>query len=158
MKRSKNRATCLLAALLFLFGLLAAPAASAQRCRVRAVPTNFGLYFPASPTSVDVTSRIRVVCRGRPGTYSVELSTGSSGEYGRRTMVNGAELLFYNLFVDPARTRVWGDGSGSTSRITITRRRRGRDRRVFDVYGRIFSNQDVRPGFYNDTISVTVFF
>lgn len=141
---------------LALIALLAPPLASAQRCIVRTLPTSFGLYFPASPTPLDVTGRVTVNCRGRPGTYTVELSTGSSGQYERRAMTSGADRLYYNLFLNPARTRIWGDGSGSTSRVTVTRRRR--DRRVINVYARIFSNQDVRPGFYADAVSVTIFF
>lgn len=47
--------------------------------------------------------------------YVVTLSTGISGTYAARTMVSGPNTLTYNMYVDTARTQIWGDGSPGTS-------------------------------------------
>ena len=69
-------------------------------------------------------------------------------------MTSGANLLNYNLYVDAARTNVWGDGSGTT--FTIANSGTGAAQAV-NVYGRVPSGQTtVPPGGYADTVAVTV--
>jgi Uncharacterized secreted protein len=65
-------------------------------------------------------------------------------------MTIGTSDLAYNLYTDPSRTLVWGDGingsdvSVSGSRIDLP------------IYGRIGARQNVPEGQYVDTIVLTI--
>lgn len=143
-----------------LLSLLVANDAHAIRCRVTVGPVNFGIYMPLSPTSVDVIGQIDVRCQAQPGSFTVLIGPGISGNQLARTLsAGGASILNYNLFVDAARTRIWGDGSPPTATVSGIRRDRGRPTFYnYPVYGRIFAGQPANPGTYNDTLVVTVLF
>jgi spore coat protein U-like protein len=67
----------------------------------------------------------------------------------------GAERLLYNLYLDAARTIVWGDGTGgSQTGPMVTTRGAGGTTTAY-VFGRIPAGQDVAAGVYGDTIRVT---
>lgn len=68
----------------------------------------------------------------------------------------GSDLLDYNLFTDPAMTRIWGDGTGGT--YVVNRRVRTWRVRWIRVYGRIPAGQDVPAGSYTDNVRVTIFY
>jgi spore coat protein U-like protein len=133
-----------------------APARVEAACSITTTGVSFGTYdvFQASP--VDSTGSVRYQCTGSTGTFTISLGTGSSGTFQPRTMVSGAERLNYNLYLDAARTSIWGDATGGTSwfmesnasgkPVTIT------------VFGRIPPGQDVAAGTYTDTIIVTIQF
>ena len=95
---------------------------------------------------------------------TISLSTGLSGTYLSRQLIASIGRLNYNLYVDPARTLVWGNGVAGTSTVNaLTLQVNGRflnpgASRSFtlNVYGRIPANQSVRTGAYTDTIIVTV--
>ncbi len=68
-----------------------------------------------------------------------------------------AEGLNYNLYLDAARTTIWGDGTGGTqvysnanppnnTNVTVT------------IYGRIPASQDVSAGSYTNTVTATINF
>jgi spore coat protein U-like protein len=72
-------------------------------------------------------------------------------------MQSGANILPYNIYKDPARSMIWGDGAGGYSGLVITN--------TFsllswtssvNLYGRIPASMTSRPGNYSDTILVTV--
>ena len=90
------------------------------------------------------------------GSFTVDLSTGSSGTYAQRTLRNGPSVLEYNLYTDVARTQILGDGSGGSSRITRSFTALLSVDQTITVYGRIRSGQNVPAGSYSDTIIVTV--
>ena len=148
------------------FALLAAAAlwlcsgtAEAQfQCRVTANPFAFGTYAPGNPAPHDVTGNIDVRCMGQPGFFTATLSTGSSGSFAQRQMLSGATLMGYNLYLDPARTIVWGDGTGGSLTVVRSKPRPGRQDFPLPVYGRIPPTQNVSPGLYTDDIVVTIIF
>lgn len=128
-------------------------------CFIRSFPVSFGNYTPATPVPVDSTGRIRVLCiGGATGSfYTLNIDSGSSGNTANRTMQFGGNQLVYNLYKDPARTQLWGDGTGGATPLVqpvnsffIVRNVR--------VYGRLFANQDPVPGVYSDTVFVTIEF
>lgn len=137
-----------------------AGAASAITCTASAGSTNFGAYNPLSAAPVDSAGTISVTCTNLLSIlvgYTIELSTGLSTNYAAREMANGANRLQYNLYTNPGRTVVWGDGTGGSSAVsdgylllllstTIN----------YSVYGRIPAGQNVAVGTYADTIVVTV--
>jgi spore coat protein U-like protein len=147
-----------LAVAALLVAVLACPGtATAVVCHVRATPVDFGIYSPGDSTPLDVTGQIEVRCQGTAGAFATTLSPGNSGTFGQRQMVSGAYVLVYNLFIDAARTIVWGDGTGGSQRVGGLPRP-GRLVFNFPVYGRVFPRQSVGTGLYTDDILVTVEF
>jgi spore coat protein U-like protein len=87
---------------------------------------------------VDYTPREKDRIRDRPSCY-------------------GVEALTYNLYLDAARTIVWGDGSGGSQMYLSNNPPKSADVQL-TVYGKIDSFQDVSAGSYADTVTVTVNF
>ncbi len=129
-------------------------------CNVSTVPVNFGLYNPLSGLPVVATGTVTLTCTVLVGlfeSWTVALSSGNSGNYSARQMANGASNLSYNLYTSAAYTNVWGDGSGSTSRVSGGALLSiGTTSTDYIVYGRIPAGQDAAAGSFNDTIVVTL--
>lgn len=101
----------------------------------------------------EITGEVVVRCP-RPDRFSLALSEGL-GDFGMRRMrgPGGAELR-YNLYLDPARRQVWGDGvSGGTARLAG--QSDGRRAAIFTVYGRVPPGQSAPPGAYGDALAIT---
>jgi len=131
-------------------------------CSVSAGGVAFGIYDPSAFSPLDRTGNVRVSCSllGLAGllvSYDILLSTGDSGSYAQRRMPGEGYALDYNLYTDNLRTKVWGDGSGSTSVVSdgylLELLPQARD---YPVYGRIPAGQNLPAGSYGDTITVTV--
>lgn len=144
--------------------LLASTAAKAAICTVNATGMAFGSYDPLAAAPLESTSTVQVTCMSEAPPrvrYRVALSTGQAGSYNTRAMTNGVSQLNYNLYLNAARTTIWGDGTGGTR---VIRRRYNlpppgstqTDTHI--VYGRVFAGQMVTVGTYLDTITVTVRF
>jgi spore coat protein U-like protein len=116
-------------------------------CSVTATGLNFGVYR-ASNGPVAFTGDIRVQCSGGAATFTVALTAGSSGNIALRQMHagNGA-VLRYQLYLDAARTRPWGDGiiGGIAGPVTGTSVE-------LTVYGLLFAGQHVPAGQVVDTV------
>jgi spore coat protein U-like protein len=102
----------------------------------------------------EVTGELVVNC-DEPGAFSIGLSQGI-GDFTRRRMrgFDGAELR-YNLFVDPGRKRIWGDGVSAGTQ-TIKGESDGRRPSIIPIYGIVPSRQSVLTGPYSDNLLVTV--
>lgn len=149
------------ACLALLVAMLLAPGtADAIQCGLRASPINFGLYRPLTPVHVDVMGQLEVRCQASPGTFSVIIGPGMSGDQLARTLsAGGPGLLYYNLYRDAARTQIWGDGTPPTFTVSGSRTTKGRPTRYnYPVYGRIYADQAPDPGQYTDSLVVTVLF
>ena len=139
----------------------------------------FGQYDPMSTTPLDVQGRVSYRCdngqRGNgygqgqnqghgqgqgqpkdPLTLQIALSTGQAGTF-QRYMSGGRDRLKYNLYLDPVRTIVWGDGTGGTQVYTAHAQPNGHVV-VVPVFGRVVPEQDVADSSYVDTIIVTLDF
>lgn len=129
-------------------------AGAATTCTVSVSGIVFGAYDRLSATPLDSMVTGTLTCTGA-ATISAILSKGLSGSYTTRQMGSNANRLNYNLYVDAARTTVWGDGTSGTVPVTATLPTGGG---VFSgtVYGRIPAGQNVPAGAYSDTITVTV--
>lgn len=142
-----------------LLACLVVTPAQALDCQVEIRrPVAFGTYEPARTNRLRATGRVRVTCTGTPGAYVMTLGPGLGADMLNRAMKKGTESLFYNLYVDSARTTIWGDGTGATTTISGSKTRGGRQRVTHRVYGEIPPNQDPEPGDYADSILVTVVF
>lgn len=117
----------------------------------------FGSYSPIDAFPVDSAGAIGILCNpATEGLIRIDLSPGN-GSYASRIMIFGAEQLRYNLYLDSARTIVWGDGTGGTGHLTLTKQKGSWLLELPTIYGRIPPGQDVAAGGpYSDTITVTV--
>jgi spore coat protein U-like protein len=157
--------TIRLALLTAALALLASKAEAQTRtpfaCNVAATGLVFGTY---TGSRLDSTGVIRLTCFGRSNDnpYAVALSEGRSNSFIDRLMFNGASNeLPYNLYIDPSRTIIWGNGRGETQQhvgnlefgvigtavVNLT------------VYGRIPAQARLpAPGSYADAILIIVTF
>jgi spore coat protein U domain-containing protein, fimbrial subunit CupE1/2/3/6 len=138
---------------------LCSPAARAAitSCTVTATGVAFGTYTPLRPGALNANGTISIACTGINGrnTITIDLTPGASGSYATRTLIAGAFTLRYNLYLDPAYSQIWGNGTGGSFRGTATIRRRTPNA-TLTVYGAAAALQDPAPGTYNDTITVSV--
>ncbi len=147
-------------AALVAIALLLPGIANAINCTITLNPLPFGMYTPSMSVHLDSVSDITIRCVAQPGTYAVSIGAGLSGDQLLRTLlVGGGDILNYNLFRDPARTQIWGDGTPPTFVVTGARTGVGRPSiNVHPLYGRVFSGQTPNPGNYADNLLVTVLF
>lgn len=127
-------------------------------CSVTATSVNFGTYDVFSPAPDDSTGSIAVNCNNPgPGTnVQIAISPGNSGSFSPRQMrqTAGPGFMSYNLYIDPSRTSVWGDGTANTSTVTANVRRNVMLNQP--IYGRIPALQNLSVGSYGDVLTVTV--
>ena len=146
--------------LLAVIALALSSQAAWAACSISAQPTSFGNYSPLSVTPLDAAGQVTVNCSfliSLLTTYTVKLSTGSSGSYSPRRMQSGANSLNYNLYLDALRLLTWGDGSGGTSFVSNTQLIGVAGfNQSHPVYGRVPAQQNVATGAYSDTITVTL--
>ncbi|WP_031500918.1 spore coat protein U domain-containing protein [Bryobacter aggregatus] len=146
---------------IILLLLLFASGLRGVTCTVSNTGMLFGSYNPINGSYVDSTGTVTVSCSTILAlllSYTVQLSTGSSGTYFPRQMKFGANTLNYNYYTDAARTTVWGTGTGGTgapsySALLILL---GTVTNDYTAYGRIPAGQAAKPGVYTDTITITV--
>jgi spore coat protein U-like protein len=140
--------------------LLLAPAPALADCTISVTPVAFGTYTPTSDAVRDGVGSVRTDCRHNVSPGGISIGTGGSGSYATRRMLNGSSQLQYNLFMDAARTTVWGNGSGGTATVSPPISQSSGLRRIREavIYGRIPARQNVRAGTYTDTMFVTVSF
>ena len=132
--------------------LLALPLpAAADVCLVSVVGPSFGVYDTTSKSPNDAVGRVQISCKSGA---TIGISAGGAGTFFPRAMRSGSSTLAYNLFVDAARTGIWGEwGTGTQVRFVAE----GPNRTV-PIFARIPPLQDVDPGTYTDTLVVSVFF
>jgi spore coat protein U-like protein len=140
------------AAALAVAGVAAAPVAAAPTCDARVTQVDFGRID--AKKGGDITGRLTVTCDG-PTSFEVSASAGY-GSFRERTMVGPkGTVLRYNLYVDAARRRVWGDGqAGGTAQISG--QSDGRKPVSYTVHGRLFKGQQAHSGRYRDSVQVSV--
>jgi spore coat protein U domain-containing protein, fimbrial subunit CupE1/2/3/6 len=136
---------------LALVALLALPGAALAECSMNVIGVSFGSYDTFATPDTDITGSIAVNC---DATTSVQISLSAGfGPFATRHMQSGPSLLFYNLYTDPSRLTIWGDGSPGTSLVSFSGTAGS-----YTVYGRIPARQNVPVGTYDDTITVTLTF
>lgn len=146
--------------------LAAQVAQAASTCNFSVSPVAFGTYSPVLATPDDSAGTVTITCTNRPPpgfvdiSYVVRLGQGSSGSFVARQMAAGAARLGYNLFLDAARSIVWGDGTAGTAVAGSSFRLAGNKTQSVShtIYGRIPARQAAEVGSYSDTIVVTLEF
>jgi len=137
--------------------LLVAPLRPAYAaCSISATAVSFGSYNVFASTPLDSTGSVTYQCTPLGLTITITLDRGSASSFNPRRMLRGGQALTYNLYLDPARVLIWGDGTGGTQTYSALI---GLPLNVVvPVYGRIPPGQDVAVGAYADTITVTILF
>ena len=142
----------------------------AVSCQILTDPVVFGAYSVISRTPELAVGRVELRCLGRSVTPAarIMLSTGTSGGFQQRTLLNGANRLTYNLYVDAGRHIIAGDGTQGTATLApvpadvgLKQFRGGLQaaaRVVFRIYAKLDPGQLVPAGDYADQIRVTVEF
>ncbi|HVT35487.1 MAG TPA: spore coat U domain-containing protein [Nevskiaceae bacterium] len=146
-------------AALLLACLCAVQPDSWASCSASSQSVPFPGYNPFDLTADDATGNVHVSCTGIGllVSYHISLSTGASGSFTTRTMKQASATLNYNLYTNLLRVTIWGDGSGSSSKVDDGYLiQLGTIDRDYTVYGRVFAQQNAAPGPYSDTILVTV--
>ncbi len=118
-------------------------------------PVSFGTYdvFAGLPNNNGVGNLV-IKCTGGGGSFVVTLSTGQSNNYMSRHMRSGNSLLNYNLYTSAARTVVWGNGSGGSSMVSVSKN----STQMLSIFGHIPARQDAVVGVYTDNITATAHF
>jgi spore coat protein U-like protein len=134
---------------------IAVNATVTANCTVSSSSVEFGDVDTTSGANVDKEGGLSIACtNGTTWAASAGLGNGTGATFAIRKMTVGSNRLNYTLYTDSARGTVWGDGTGSTAKITGTGT--GGTQSVV-VYGRVFSGQTSVPaGSYGDLVSVTV--
>jgi spore coat protein U-like protein len=128
--------------------------ARAGNCRIHVGALAFGTYDPFSPVPLDALGTVGYDCRNEPGAV-IALGRGSSPTFSPRTLRNGAgAVLEYDVYVDAARTAIFGDGSAPGTVVQAVDDKR----QTAVLYARIRAGQQAAPGAYSDTLVISILF
>jgi spore coat protein U-like protein len=139
--------------------VIAESSARAESCSFSSMTAvAFGSYNVFDPSPVLSAGSLSYTCSSvqASDTVTIELA-GLSDAATSRVMVSGSHLLHYQLYLDPARTLIWGNGAGGTVTYGPLHPGDGVPTSV-PIYGRVAARQDVPVGSYADTVTVTVLF
>jgi len=154
--RTSRRRRRIAAAGILLLGLAPAPAGA---CGVSVGGIAFGSYDPFDPAGAASIATITIDCDITPPpgvTIGIGPSTVSGGFLPRELRrVGGEGRLAYNLFVDPATTRIWGDGTGTGETVWL-RKVTPNTPAVLTVHARLPPGQNAAVGYYEDRLTITV--
>jgi spore coat protein U-like protein len=128
---------------------------STGHCAVAATPIAFGTYAPLTHRDDVSVGMLHYRCDGRPMRLIIALTTGKSGSYRYRQMGRGLHAIKYNLYLDAARTEVWGDGTRGSHAYIVNSPISGTEVSI-PIYGLIFGAQSAAAGNYDDDVSVIV--
>ncbi len=156
---NQKRMICLAALAIVEVAGCSLPSLAIPECAINSiVGVNFGSYDVFSIAPTDSTGNITYRCSNMgQSMIAIDISRGNSSSYLPRQMYQGSETFDYNLFLDAAKTVVWGDGSSDTSHYGPVNPPENADVTV-QIYGRIPARQNVKAGNYIDTVTVTVNF
>lgn len=147
--------------------LAAATPALAQvtSCTAGGLGMSLGVYEGNQPSPADSSATFTVSCSrtGGPGNQTVIVTLGPSIHSGsvatrRLRLAGGSDTVTYNIYRDAGRNLVWGNTPATGVSITQNIKNNSTIPFVFTFFGRIDALQDVRPGTYNDTLTITVTF
>jgi spore coat protein U-like protein len=127
-------------------------------CSASAAPLAFPSYTPGGGLQTGSTT-ISVKCT-KNTSFTVGLNAGSTpgDAFAQRLMASGANTLQYNLYVDNAYSKIFGDGTPGSQTVTALGLGVATAAAV-PVFGQLpdsAANQAAVPGSYSDLITVTV--
>ena len=127
-----------------------------KNCVISAADLDLGTFDGTNDLTVN--SDIDIRCTSGTA-YTVDLSTGLSGNYTNRTLVNGTDTLVYNLYTTSGYATVWGDNTGGSGRPAAGSGAGMGTVQTLTVYGRLLASQNTGPipaNTYADNITATI--
>ncbi len=135
--------------------VLGQPFSAKAACSVSSTTILFGGYDIFSTAPLDTLGQIVYRCNNSDHNISISLNQGSSSTFDPRHLINGSSILNYNLYLDAARTTIWGDGTGGTQNLFVKNPPNNQDTSI-PVYGRIPAGQTTKGGNYSDSLTLTI--
>jgi spore coat protein U-like protein len=124
-------------------------------CMVESTPIVFGNYNPIRRKDLATVGMIHYRCLGSHQRLTIGLSPGDSGSFAARVMSRGQRSITYNLYLDPAATQVWGDGTRGAQAYVVYSPRVNTEVSI-PIYGRMRGGQNASAGGYRDNLSLIV--
>lgn len=132
-------------------------------CSLSSSALTFPAYDPSSTSPTDGLGTVVVTCINNqpisvPSATRVQLRIGASanGTVTDRKMASNGDSLQYGICSDPGFNANWDNGlyapSKSTGEMTLNVPKNV----TFTLYGRIPPQQNIRAGFYSDSLLLTV--
>jgi spore coat protein U-like protein len=119
-------------------------------CQITAKPINFGEYENHPGKPLDINGKIVINCRPlAKGT--ITLNKDNTDSFSIRSAKIKGHRLYYNIYVNAARTKAFGDGTQRSYTISFGPPFPAE----LPIYGRIFPNQRPWAGSYQAQLSVT---
>jgi len=146
----------LVALFLALIGLIAEIGVAYAICTISTTSIAFGTYDVLNPAPHDTAGNLVYQCGNRDHDIMITIDRGGGPSFSGRRMIDGTEQLLYNLYLDAARTVIWGDGSGGTQAYFMHNPQKNNQDIALPIYGRIPAGQNVSVGNYSDTLTVTI--
>ena len=150
-------AKSLLIALLVTAAVVSLSFSALAVCSLSSTSISFGTYDVFSTSPLDTNGSIVYRCGNSDNNISISFDRGGAASFNPRQMRNGSQALNYNLYLDAARTIIWGDGTAGTQTYFIKNPPNNQDVMV-PVYGRVPTGQSVSRGVYSNTIVETINF
>ena len=145
------------AALLMLMLLFPLPAWAACSFSITSAIV-FGNYDIFNNAPLDTVGTLVYRCGQTDQNITIALDTGGASSFANRRMLKGSEPLHYNIYLDAARTIIWGDGSGGSKAYFIKNPQPNNADITIQVYGRIPAGQSVSAGTFSNELTVTMIF
>jgi spore coat protein U-like protein len=145
-------------ALTFVISALAHPFTAQAACSLTSTSIAFGNYDIFSSSPLDTLGQVIFRCGNNDHDVSISLDTGGAPTFNPRRMLNGAGTLNYNLYLDAARTVIWGDGSSGTQNFFVHNPQANNRDISVPIYGRIPAGQGASVGNYSNTLTATINF
>jgi spore coat protein U-like protein len=144
-------------AFLVLLAALAIPPFAEAACSLSSSSISFGSYDVFSPNHLDSIGEMVFRCAPNDKNVAISLSRGGAASFSPRRLVNVGSFINYNLYLDAARSVVWGDGSGGTQTYFVSNPKPNNADIAVPVYGRISAGQSAAAfGNYSDTITAVI--
>jgi spore coat protein U-like protein len=139
-----------------VFFLLLTGNVMAQNCGINVTPMSFGSLDAMAGAATDSAGNISLDCDAQVS-YLIRIDGGQDSRGGfrarRMRQLDGTALMDYNLYLDPSRVQIWGDGAGESQVVSGVNPGIPQD---IAVYGRIFGGQNLAPGDYSDFVTIIV--
>ncbi len=145
------------ACLLIVLAACGLAEARANGCNLTGGWVAFGAYNPSAAADLDTVGVLALDCHEEVrAEISLSKGAGAGASYagGRRmTRVGGQGVLVYNVYADPARSQVLGDGTAGSVVLRVN----GKKDQKLVLYGRMPRLQrNVPAGQYADLIVTTI--
>ena len=144
-------------AFLVLLTAVAIPPVAEASCSLSSSSMSFGSYDVFSSNHLDSIGQLVFRCAPNDKNVAISLSRGGSSSFNPRRLVNVSSFINYNLYLDAARSVVWGDGSSGTQTFFISNPKPNNADIAVPVYGRISAGQSAAAfGNYSDTSTAII--